>query len=248
MAMNAENPNQKKTVSLLGKPEKAPGDNRVYVIKQRAKIGMLYKMVCPECGFSMVKKVVKDGRQRWDCPQCKAIVGFAAVANSPKSAPKSQENPPVGKPQVEKAQLENENQEMASKNREKPDGKKQEAPRKPTTKLDKSAQQSLGEFVWGSYFSRKHFALRLGSIMIGRKDGQEPSDLQLNDNYVSRRSVLLDVIPSDKSYLFKMTVKNASNPVYVNGSEIAVNNSVYLNFDDIIIMGKTKLTFKKLKK
>lgn len=246
--MNAENPNQKKTVSLLGQPEKAPGDNRVYVIKQRAKIGMLYKMVCPECGFDMVKKVVKEGRQRWDCPQCKAIVGFAAVADSPKSATKSQENPPVGKPQAKKAQVENENQEKASRNREKPETKKQETPRKPTTKLDKSAQQSLGELVWGSFFSRKHFALRTGSIMIGRKDGQEPSDLQLNDNYVSRRSVLLDVIPSDKGYLFKMTVKNASNPVYVNGSEIAVNNSVYLNFDDVIIMGKTKLTFKKLKK
>ena len=89
--MNAENPNQKKTVSLLGQPEKAPGDNRVYVIKQRAKVGQLYKMVCPECGFSMVKKVAKEGRQRWDCPQCKAIVGFAAVANAPKSAANSQE-------------------------------------------------------------------------------------------------------------------------------------------------------------
>ena len=59
--MNAENPNQKKTVSLLGQPEKAPGDNRVYVIKQRAKVGQLYKMVCPECGFSMVKKVANVG-------------------------------------------------------------------------------------------------------------------------------------------------------------------------------------------
>ena len=244
--MNAENPNQKKTVSLLGQPEKAPGDNRVYVIRQRAKIGMLYKMVYPECGFSMVKKVVKEGRQRWDCPQCKAIVGFAAVANSSKSAPKSQENPSVGKTQVEKAQEEKECQEKARQNRDKQ--VKEEAPRKPTTKLDKSAQLGLGELVWGSFFSRKHFALRPGSIMIGRKDSLEPSELQLNDSYASRRSVLLDVIPSDKGYLFKMTVRNASNPVYVNSSEIAVNNSVYLNFDDVIIIGKTKLTFKKLKK
>lgn len=100
--MNAENPNQKKTVSLLGQPEKAPGDNRVYVIKQRAKVGQLYKMVCPECGFSMVKKVAKEGRQRWDCPQCKAIVGFAAVANAPKSAANSQDIPQAGKPQAER--------------------------------------------------------------------------------------------------------------------------------------------------
>lgn len=244
--MNEEDSNQKKSVSLLGQPEKAPGDNRVYIIKQRAKVGQLYKMVCPECGFSMVKKVAKEGRQRWDCPQCKAIVGFAAVANAPKSAPNSQENPLAGNPQVAKAQLEKEKQDKARQNGEKQE--KQETPRKPTTKLDKSAQQGMGELVWGSFFSRKHFVLRPGSIWIGRKDSQEPSELQLNDGYVSRRSVLIDVIPSDKGYLFKMTVKNASNPVYVNSSEIAVNNSVYLNFDDVIIMGKTKLTFKKQKK
>ena len=244
--MNAENPNQKKTVSLLGQPEKAPGDNRVYVIKQRAKVGQLYKMVCPECGFSMVKKVVKEGRQRWDCPQCKAIVGFAAVANAPKSAANSQDIPQTGKPQAEKAQVEKDNQEKAKLNREKQE--KEEAPRKPTTKLDKSAQQGLGELVLGSFFSRKHFALRPGSIWIGRKDQQEPSELQLNDGYASSRSVLLDVIPSDKGCLFKLTVKHATNPLYVNSSEIAVNNSVYVNFDDVIIMGKTKLTFKKQKK
>ena len=241
--MNAENPNQKKTVSLLGQPEKAPGDNRVYVIKQRAKVGQLYKMVCPECGFSMVKKVVKEGRQRWDCPQCKAIVGFAAVTNTPKSAANSQDIPQAGKPQAEKAQVEKDNQEKAKQNREKQE--KEEAPRKPTTKLDKSAQQGLGELVWGSFFSRKHFALRPGSIYIGRKDEDERSNLQLTDKYVSRRSVKLDVIPSDKGYLFKMTVEHASNPVYVNSTEVAVNNSIYLNYDDVITLGKTKLVFKK---
>ena len=81
---------------------------------------------------------------------------------------------------------------LAKQNREKQE--KEEAPRKPTTKLDKSAQQGLGELVWGSFFSRKHFALRPGSIWIGRKDQQEPSELQLNDGYASSRSVLLDVI------------------------------------------------------
>jgi pSer/pThr/pTyr-binding forkhead associated (FHA) protein len=111
--------------------------------------------------------------------------------------------------------------------------------------LDKSASQDLGEFVWGGFFSRKHFALRPGSIYIGRKDEDERSDLQLTDKYVSRRSVKLDVIPSDKGYLFKMTVEHASNPVYVNSTEVAVNNSIYLNYDDVITLGKTKLVFKK---
>lgn len=226
--MNAENPRQKKSVSILGQPVKAPGDNRLYVIKQRAKVGELYQMVCPECGFAMVKKIIKEGRQRWDCPQCQAILGFAAVATEANQA-----TPKAEKPKAEKAKVEKE---------------KHEAPNKPTTKLDKSALQDMGELVWGSFFSRKHFALHPGSILIGRRDGQEPSELQLNDNYVSRRSVVLDVIPTDKGYLFKLAVRNASNPVYVNGSEILVGNSIYLNYDDVILMGKTKLTFKKSKK
>lgn len=238
MAMNEENPKQKKSVSILGQPVKAPGDNRLYVIKQRAKVGELYQMVCPECGFAMVKKMMKEGRQRWDCPQCQAIVGFAAVASKAQETAKEQAAPKAEKPEAGNPKTENAKEEK----------EKQEAPKKPTKKLDKSAQQNLGELVWGGFFSRKHFALHPGSILIGRKDSQEPSELQLNDGYISRRSVVLDVMPSDKGYLFKLTVKNASNPVYVNSSEISVGNSIYLNYDDVIIMGKTKLTFKKSKK
>lgn len=189
----------------------------------------MYQLVCPECNFSLIKKIAKEGRQRWDCPQCKAIVGFAAV----NPTPKKQE--PTASPKTANASA----KQDAAKTEEAPE------PKKPTKKLDKSASQDLGEFVWGGFFSRKHFALRPGSIYIGRKDEDERSDLQLTDKYVSRRSVKLDVIPSDKGYLFKMTVEHASNPVYVNSTEVAVNNSIYLNYDDVITLGKTKLVFKK---
>ena len=219
----------KKKIASLGQPIKAPGDNRLYVIKGRAKVGLMYQLVCPECNFSSIKKIAKEGRQRWDCPQCKAIVGFAAV----NPTPKKQE--PTASPKTANASA----KQDAAKTEEAPE------PKKPTKKLDKSASQDLGEFVWGGFFSRKHFALRPGSIYIGRKDEDERSDLQLTDKYVSRRSVKLDVIPSDKGYLFKMTVEHASNPVYVNSTEVAVNNSIYLNYDDVITLGKTKLVFKK---
>ena len=219
----------KKKIASLGQPIKAPGDNRLYVIKERAKVGLMYKLVCPECNFSLIKKIAKEGRQRWDCPQCKAIVGFAAV----NPTPKKQE--PTASPKTANASA----RQDAAKTEEAPE------PKKPTKKLDKSASQDLGEFVWGGFFSRKHFALRPGSIYIGRKDEDERSDLQLTDKYVSRRSVKLDVIPSDKGYLFKMTVEHASNPVYVNSTEVAFNNSIYLNYDDVITLGKTKLVFKK---
>ena len=39
----------KKKIASLGQPIKAPGDNRLYVIKERAKVGLMYQLVCPEC-------------------------------------------------------------------------------------------------------------------------------------------------------------------------------------------------------
>lgn len=221
----------KKKIAQLGQPIKAPGDNRLYVIKERAKVGQMYKLICPECNFCVTKKIAKEGRHRWDCPQCKAIVGFAAVASAPKM-----HDPAVSQKQESKSESV---KSAASKAEDVQESKK------PTKKLDKSASQDLGEFVWGNFFSRKRFALRPGSFYIGRKDDEEKSDLQLNDKYVSRRSLKLDVIPSDKGYLFKMTVVHASNPVFVNSTEVAISNSVYLNYDDVITLGKTRLVFKK---
>ena len=116
-----------------------------------------------------------------------------------------------------------------------------------TKPASKSSLQNLGEIVWGGFLAKHRFGLKVGRIYIGRKDKDKPSDIQLNDEYVSRQSVTLEVIPSDKGYLFKLTVIRATNPVCVNGVEIAENNSIYLNYDDVIVLGKSKLIFKKTK-
>ena len=44
---------------------------------------------------------------------------------------------------------------------------------------------------------------------------------------------------------FEITVKNASNPVLVNGQEITIGSSTYLNYGDTILVGNTTLTFKR---
>lgn len=219
---------QQKAIITLENPIKSPKYERIYAFTQRVSVGALCKIVCPECGFSMVKKISKVGKQRWDCPQCKAIVGFAAVdtvqAKGQKKCP-NQDTPNV---------------EVTSSK-----GEEEETSKPYTKKIDNEALCNLGELTWGGFFSRKHYPLRVGSIYIGRKDAVEPSDLQLDDSYVSRRSALLEILSSDKGFLFKLTVKHASNPVYVNSSEISVGNSIYLNYGDVLIFGKTKMTFKK---
>ena len=216
---------QQKAIITLENPIKSSKKEHFYAFPQRVPIGALCKIVCPECSFSLVEKTSKIGNYKWVCPHCNTIVGFVVV------------NPE----QVEE-QKEQLNQDASI---EEPVGSKEESPKPHTKKIDNENLCNLGELAWGGFFSRKHYPLRVGTIYIGRKDEGEPSDLQLEDSYVSRRSALLEVLSSDKGFLFKLTVKHASNPVYVNSSEISVGNSIYLNYGDVLIFGKTKMTFKK---
>ena len=216
---------QQKAIITLENPIKSSKKEHFYAFAQRVPIGALCKIVCPECSFRLVEKTSKIGNYKWVCPHCNTIVGFVVV------------NPE----QVEE-QKEQLNQDASI---EEPVGSKEESPKPHTKKIDNENLCNLGELAWGGFFSRKHYPLRVGSIYIGRKDDGEPSDLQLEDSYVSRRSALLEVLSSDKGFLFKLTVKHASNPVYVNSSEISVGNSIYLNYGDVLIFGKTKMTFKK---
>ena len=216
---------QQKAIITLENPIKSSKKEHFYAFAQRVPIGALCKIVCPECSFCLVEKTSKIGNYKWVCPHCNTIVGFVVV--NPEQVEEQKEQP---------------NQDASI---EEPVGSKEESPKPHTKKIDNENLCNLGELAWGGFFSRKHYPLRVGSIYIGRKDDGEPSDLQLEDSYVSRRSALLEVLSSDKGFLFKLTVKHASNPVYVNSSEISVGNSIYLNYGDVLIFGKTKMTFKK---
>ena len=216
---------QQKAIITLENPIKSSKKEHFYAFAQRVPIGALCKIVCPECSFSLVEKTSKIGNYKWVCPHCNTIVGFVVV------------NPEQVEEQKEQLNQVASIEELV--------GSKEESLKPHAKKIDNENLCNLGELTWGGFFSRKHYPLRVGSIYIGRKDDGEPSDLQLEDSYVSRRSALLEVLSSDKGFLFKLTVKHASNPVYVNSSEISVGNSIYLNYGDVLIFGKTKMTFKK---
>ena len=90
--------------------------------------------------------------------------------------------------------------------------------------------------------------LHEGSYLIGRKDSACPSDIEFDDEEMSRRSVLLDVIQKNDGFYYKLTVKKAMNPVLHNNKELEEQESVYLNFGDAFQLGRTVINFKKADK
>lgn len=214
----SEKPQAKASVFALGKPVPLKGHPNVFVVTEKPIIGRLYKITCPTCNLNIVKKISVPGIQKWVCPKCSTSVSFKAIEAKEKDK-KAEEIKDEVKTSVKE--------------------------KKVTDKLGHGSR-NIGLIEWGSFFHKKRKKLHLGTIIIGRRDEEQPSDIQLNDKYVSRRSVTIDVIfEENKGYFFKLTVNRAANPVLVNGNELTEGQSIYLAYDDVITMGKTNLTFKK---
>ena len=88
------------------------------------------------------------------------------------------------------------------------------------------------------------YALKPGTITIGRKDDKSPSDIALEDVTASRQSVKIEITKGEQSggYIFKLTVLRTTNAVYVNHNAMYTNDRVYLNLGDIIKIGQTSFT------
>lgn len=117
----------------------------------------------------------------------------------------------------------------------------------PTQSAHAKALKSAGRLEWGGFFFKKKAKLHVGTNIVGREDAESPSDISFKDEYMSRRSVAIEVQKDSNhsGYNFKLTVLNASNPVYVGSHPLLVGNSIYLNYGDVIKMGNTVLTFKE---
>lgn len=98
--------------------------------------------------------------------------------------------------------------------------------------------------VWNDGCKLQKFALKPGTITIGRKDDKTPSDIAIDDMTASRRSVRIEITKGEQSggYIFKLTVLRTTNAVYVNHNSMYTNDSVYLNLGDIIKIGQTSFT------
>lgn len=101
---------------------------------------------------------------------------------------------------------------------------------------------------WWSFTGRKQFILRIGKNYVGRNDLGNPSNLSLKDEYVSAKSICIDVSKTVRGYTFHLTVEHATNPVLINGKDQPEGSSFDLNYGDIIKLGNTSLTFNPVKK
>lgn len=90
--------------------------------------------------------------------------------------------------------------------------------------------------------------LRLGTQTIGRDDRDTPSDISIKDDTISRQSLELTVTQhSDETnitYSYSLKVRRSKNPVLHNGIALCKGEEIVLHIDDVISVGKTKLTLK----
>jgi len=196
---------------------------KVYRIMDKATMGKSYTIVCEKCGrqFVTTPKLLKGNIEK--CPECKAIYGYNAkmVTVKPKKGEK-------GNGEIDDSALETETSKFNLRN----------------------VLKSPGVLEWGTFPFKKTAPLHLGANTIGRKDNKESSDISFKDEYMSRKSVVIDVEKdaNRSGYRFKLTVLKASNPVIVGSNQLMVGNSIYLNYGDTIKLGNTVITFKEGKK
>ena len=221
------------SVPLLGKvKELRPG---IYAVLKKAEPEKNYVIICPKCGKVMFIKGQQKSRWKETCGSCQTNVWIVGkIAEEQKSVEKEEQKPVKEEPVIS----------SKSKKEEKSSDKKEEDVPVKTQKHSIKGLSSTGKFVWGGFFRKKSYVLKVGVNYIGRTDTECPSDMMIDDEYASRRSVKVEVEKGSKGYLFKLTVISATNPVLYNGKYLEEEHSVYINYGDIITLGNTRITFK----
>jgi len=210
------------SVPVLKEAVESQKQKGTYIMRDKAEVGKVYLMECPACHKSSMVKAKESKPFICTCNYCKTktvIVGCQTSSQQPQAAQPQQA------------------------------GNKDKQESLPTDKIRiyGGKAQTSGKLVWGGFLQRKSYLLHEGANYIGRNDSEIPSDVTIDDEYVSRRSILIEVTPAAKGYTYKLTVMKCTNPVLINGKEQQVGNSIYLNYGDTILVGNTTLTFKPAK-
>lgn len=191
------------------------------------------KITCPYCKQDFaIKKPEKSGAYRILCPNeaCKKDIRLKLVAH-----PIQMERQENHKQQA----TENVQKETVS------------ADQTPPTKITPKDEFKLhkAQLIQQRKF-KPNIVHRLaeGKNLIGRKDDIKSSDISIEgDNAISRQSVEIVVERTEKGYLFKLNVLHATNPVYLNKMQLAKGEGMYLDYGDIIKLGKSTFIFDECK-
>ena len=117
--------------------------------------------------------------------------------------------------------------------------------KRPPVLPDDVIKSQKAELVWGTLFNRHKAQLKEGVNWVGRKEPSNPSDIMVDDKFMSAHSFYIE--KDSQKGICKLYVERATNPVKVNGVECKEGNSVVLNFGDTILAGKTTLCITKSK-
>lgn len=80
-----------------------------------------------------------------------------------------------------------------------------------------------------------------GAHILGRDSADSPATVRLApDPYMSRQHARLDISSQGKRLTCRIQSLKSANTMIVNGSEVAVGNSVSLSPGDIVTLGMTK--------
>ena len=109
---------------------------------------------------------------------------------------------------------------------------------------ESDASLDEGVLVWSSHGQAFSYVLMPGETTIGRIDNEVVSDISIDDNTASRRSVKIFVSKGEQTgrYIFKLEVLRTTNAVYINQNALYNGSIVYLNYGDTIKIGETVLT------
>lgn len=169
------------------------------------------------CGETILVTFPTSGNIQFKCKNCQRIYA-AAVMAAPSSSPPS--SPPPSSVDNDTAN---------------------------TTEIGVIRAMAGAVLVYGNILHRQKKDLYYGHNVIGRLDKEKPSDIQIDDPFISRCSVDISVrrAPDGSGNVFRLQVLQTRNPIYVNNKLIQVNEQVYLNYNDKLKLGNTLMTLKK---
>lgn len=232
-------------------------EGKGFLFTKVLRTGRQYIFSCPKCSIENMVSFDNIGIRKCYCKQCNVKL-TASVKE-----PKLKEEPPSQNKKDNTPSQQEANKDRPGVNEEK-GGAKQErhdehqntgTPTKNTTTDDSHfKKKSHAALVYGGrfgFFGKKTTKrLHFGSNVIGRYDPDALSDINIDDEYVSRRSVEITVskIPGGKGEIYRMSLlRQPKNPVTVNSKELTMESGVInLNYNDKIKLGHTVMTLKRI--
>ena len=204
---------------------------------------------CTSCGVKLRIRNPKPGEHQIKCPKCGNLVAYQwQPASQPTSQPAPQPAPqPASQPAPQPAP------------QPVPQPAPQPAPQPDNDADGKTKVLGIGfnkVLVTGQLLLKKGFMKHdevfdlseARDYIIGRNDPMALSDINVDDPTMSRQSVKISAsVSNNGSFLYKLCVLRSTNKVMVNGRPVSQGDSVFLEFGDSFVLGRSTFVFQKSK-